>query len=135
MFDKIPDDQFLLTLLMRGYLEASADGKPLKLKIDRNCSEKTIQIPPDPHAAHSRTCPEMCPRCERIIDESLERLALENPSSALQAAAMGFAFLAQGSTPSEGKYAEPLRRCVQRAADGIDKEIAISAKYDDPKVE
>ena len=76
----------------------------------------------DPHAAG---CPIGCARCDKLVEESLKYIASKQRSDGgydarysstngevVMASLSGLAWLASGSTPKEGPYAENLRKAV-----------------------
>ncbi len=86
---------------------------------------------PGPHAA---TCPIGCARCEKLIDESLAYVASHQRSDGgydtrysstngevVMTCLAGLAFLASGSTPAEGPYAEHLRKGVEFVTKNVGK--------------
>lgn len=94
-------------------------GVPATVKVRREGKTEEIEILVPGTTKHPKTCPEKCERCSAILNLALEKLASmqaedgslptqlggANGQTAVTVIA-GLAFLASGSTPTEGPYAE-----------------------------
>ncbi|MBI3097115.1 MAG: hypothetical protein HYY93_02545 [Planctomycetes bacterium] len=87
---------------------------------------------------HSATCPLKCARCEKLGAESLQSLAkMQGSDGAFEAGLggmnakvvvttlAGLAFLASGSTPTEGPYAANIGRCTEFLVSQAGKEDSL----------
>ncbi len=133
-----------LFLRMAELLEAPRKaGVPAKVKVRRNGKTEVFEVLVPGTVKHPKTCPEKCPRCSAILESCLKELAElqaedgslptrlggANGRTAVTVIA-GLAFLASGSTPTEGPYAENIqaaRKWLVANAGRENKEFARSS--------
>jgi len=93
-------------------------GSSIKLQVLRNNKPLTVKVEVEYLGSHAKTCPEDCPRCAKLIKESLDCIARhpvekgEVPPHVVIVALRGLAFLASGSTPVSGTYASNIKQCI-----------------------
>lgn len=118
-------DETPLTRLVSQLTRAASKGKTVELRLERGSGSLKVKVKPERLKAHSASCPRRCVRCDAIVEEALAHLAKGAGRSAhlvketIVSSVAGLAFMGEGSTPTEGKYAEPLRRCLRSVAGGV----------------
>ncbi len=123
-------------------LEKASSKKDAKLTllVVRGGKKQNLPIEVPSQGPHAATCPTGCARCEKLVEESLKYIASKQRSDGgyetrysgkngevVMTCLVGLALLASGSTPTEGPYAENLRKGV----DFVSKNCGIAATPED----
>lgn len=116
-----------LSQLVTELSRAQAKGAAIELLAEREGKLVRLKHKPERVKGHAPKCPRKCARCQGYVDAALSSLAkggggrFSGEASTVEASVRGLAFLASGSTLSEGSCAKPLQECVTAALQGVSR--------------